>query len=259
MEGHDILLLTETHQSPERGLPRVEGYQWESAYRSTMRQSTARGSGGIAMLLRREIQGRVQVVARDPKARYMWIRLQLSEARVLYIALCYFSPRGSRYATREDTDSSEGEEKTAPTAGDPPYGVLSEDIIHYSTLGEVLLMGDFNARTQSGQCEIYDMEDPKMMLIMEADDTGTIRFSADSGPDSTRYGHYLLELGARHHLVIYNGMTRWPGSGALTCFPLGGGGNTVDYVLGSRETTQVVTSFTIPHCPIGADHTYLSP
>ena len=99
MEGHDILLLTETHQSPERGLPRVEGYQWESAYRGATRQSTIRGSGGIAMLVRREMQRRVQVVARDPDARYMWIRLQLSEIRVLYIALCYFSPRGSRYAT----------------------------------------------------------------------------------------------------------------------------------------------------------------
>ena len=60
MEGHDILLLTETHQSPERSLPRVEGYQRESNYRTTMRQSTARGSGGIAMLLRREMQGRAQ-------------------------------------------------------------------------------------------------------------------------------------------------------------------------------------------------------
>ena len=99
MEGHDIVLLTETRQSPERGLPRVEGYQWESAYRGATRQSTIRGSGGIAMLVRREMQRRVQVVARDPEARYMWIRLQLSEIRVLYIALCYFSPRGSRYAT----------------------------------------------------------------------------------------------------------------------------------------------------------------
>ena len=224
MEKHDILLLTETHQSPERGLPRVEGYQWESAYRKSMRQSTTRGSGGIAMLLRRGMQGRVQVVARDPEARYMWIRLQLSEARVIYIALCYFPPRGSRYSTlgEEDTGSSEGEEEeTIPAVGDSPYSALSEDIIHYSTQGEVLLMGDFNARTQSRQCEIYDMEDPEMMLAMEVEDTGAIQLSADTGPDSTRYGHHLLELGTRHHLVIYNGMPQWPDSGALTCFPLG--------------------------------------
>ena len=70
--------------------------------------------------------------------------------------------------------------------------------------------------------------------------------------------HHLLELGARHHLIIYNGMAAWPTSGGLTCFPLGGGGSTIDYVLGSRETVEAVTSFTIPQCPIGADHTYLS-
>ena len=202
------------------------------------------------MLLKREMQGRAQVVARDPEACYMWIRLQLAETRVLYLALCYFSPRGSRYATmggEEDTGSRHGEEEnTLPIAGDSPYSVLSEDIAHYSTLGEVLLMGDFNARTQSRQCEIYDMEDPEMMLAMATEDTGTTRLSEDTGPDNTRYGHHLLELGARHHLIIYNGMTPWPDSGGLTCFPLGGGGSTVDYVLGGRETVQVVTSFTIP-------------
>ena len=63
-------------------------------------------------------------MARDPEARYMWVRLQLSEARVLYIAICYFSPRGSRYATlegEEGTDSSEGEEEeTTPAVGVSP-------------------------------------------------------------------------------------------------------------------------------------------
>ena len=90
------------------------------------------------------------------------------------------------------------------------------------------------------------MEDPERMLAIEIEDTGAIRFSEDTGPDSTGYGHRLLELGARHHLVIYNGMTQWLGSGTLTCFPFGGGGSTVDYVLGSRETAQAVTSFVIP-------------
>ena len=60
--------------------------------------------------------------------------------------------------------NGQGEEHTL--VGDSPYSVLSEDIVHYSTLGEVLLMGDFNARTQNRQCEIYDMEDPEMMLTM---------------------------------------------------------------------------------------------
>ena len=77
------------------------------------------------MLLPRELQGQVQMVAHDPEARYMWIRLQLSQSRTLYIALCYFSPRGSRYATlggEEDTMARQGEEEdTLLIAGDSPY------------------------------------------------------------------------------------------------------------------------------------------
>ena len=86
-----------------------------------------------------------------------------------------------------------------------------------------------------------------------------MRTSADTGPDSTGYGRHILELGSRHNLVINNGMAQWPTLGALTCFPLGGarGGSTVDYILGSRETAHIVTSFTIPPRPVGADHTYL--
>lgn len=134
MEGRDIILLTETHQSPERGLPRVEGFQWESAYRRTTRQGTSRGSGGVAVLFRRELQGRLRVVAQDPEARYMWISLQLSHDRVIYIALCYFPPSGSSYVI---TEGMPQEEET----GASPYTCLSEEIMHYSTLGEVFLYG----------------------------------------------------------------------------------------------------------------------
>lgn len=60
-----------------------------------------------------------------------------------------------------------------------PYHVHSKDIIHYCRVDEVLLMEDFNARTQSIKCEIYGMEDPELMLAMELEDAGAIRLSAD--------------------------------------------------------------------------------
>ena len=31
----DIVFLVETHQSPNRGLPRVNGFRWESVFRQT--------------------------------------------------------------------------------------------------------------------------------------------------------------------------------------------------------------------------------
>lgn len=194
MRGRDIILLTETHESPERSLPRIHGFQWESAHRKYTRQNTSRGSGGVAILFRRELQGRIQVVARDPEARFLWIRMELSEDQLIYIALCYFAPTGSRFAV---TEQKEGED------GESPYTWLTEGIIEYSARGEVFLMGDFNARTCSRQCESYDFEDPEILQITE--DADTRRISVDAAYP-TGYGHHLLRLGSQHRLVIYNGM-----------------------------------------------------
>ncbi|MCO5562396.1 hypothetical protein L7F22_016023 [Adiantum nelumboides] len=146
----------------------------------------------------------------------------------------------------------------AESVDEDPYSRLSEDISHYTSLGEVLLMGDFNGRTQSRQCEIYDMEQLEIMRALDAEDMGVSRLSADGGQDNTGYGRYLLELGSRHHLVIYNGMAMWPDSGGFTCFPHSGGESTVDYLMGSTQTSELIHSVSIARTPIGADHTYLT-
>ncbi|KAH7372891.1 hypothetical protein KP509_17G027200 [Ceratopteris richardii] len=197
-----------------------------------------------AILFRDRLQSRIQIVARDSQARYLWIRLPLSQEHIIFIALCYFAPSSSRFAIIDREEDS-------------PYTCLSEEITEYSALGQVLLMGDFNARTSSDECEIFDAEDPQILHPIE--DESIARASADS--THTRYGTDLLRLGSRHNLVIYNGMAQWPTSGGLTCIPhlvTDGRGSTVDYVMGSREAIHLLTSFTIPPIPIGANHTYLA-
>ncbi|MCO5570416.1 hypothetical protein L7F22_024137 [Adiantum nelumboides] len=165
------------------------------------------------------------------------------------MAICYFSPRGSRYATQSTRQQPRD---------DSPYTRLSENILRYSSLGEIFLMGDFNGRTQSRQCDTYDMEHPDIMRVVDPDEIRTHRQSADEGPDYTGYGAHLLEMGSRHHLVIYNGMTQWPDSGGLTCFPHGGGESTVDYLMGSISGISWIDTFSTGRRPLGADHTFLT-
>ena len=57
-------------------------------------------------------------------------------------------------------------------------------------------------------------------------------------------------------LAIMN-FARCLGSGALTCFPYGSGSSTMDYILWSMESMDIVDYFYIPTRPIGPDHTYL--
>ena len=123
MRGRDIILLTETHESPERGLPRIHGVRWESLHRGCTRQHTSRGSGGVAILFRQGLHSRLQIVARDPQARYMWIRRELSRDRTIYIALCYFAPSGVQICLhRAGTILDGGLTLHMPLGGD--HGVL---------------------------------------------------------------------------------------------------------------------------------------
>ena len=253
IEISDIIFLVETHQSSERGLPRVEGFLWESTFRKTSRQQRTRGSGGVALLFRKELQHRIQILTIDIEARYIWARILITSDQAIYVAICYFPPKGSRYnIIGEGTTQEHGMDH-----GPSPYDCLSDDIIRYSLLGEVFLIGDFNARTQSQQCTLFDIESTQRMVSVDPIENGTTRLSKDKGADATGFGHHLLELGSRHRMVIYNGMQRWPCSNGLTCFPHGGGESTVDYLIGRPEAAHMISSFKVGTCPIGADHCYL--
>lgn len=85
---------------------------------------------------------------------------------------------------------------------------LYKEITEYAWLREVLLLGDFNTRTQSKQCDSYDFENPIYICMLDEEELGTYRSSADNGA-ITCYGGDLLDLGCRNCLVLYNGMIGW--------------------------------------------------
>ena len=68
-------MYTETPQCMATELPNVQGYRWESicSYQPRTPGST-RGSGGVAVLYKKELLDRVHVVHKDIDARYMWIQ-----------------------------------------------------------------------------------------------------------------------------------------------------------------------------------------
>ena len=71
----------------------------------------------------------------------MWVKVKEENGRSLYIAICYFPPSTSHYA---------------PPKGQSPYMILDEDICEFSRDGDVILLGDFNARMGHSQIVFYD-------------------------------------------------------------------------------------------------------
>lgn len=68
----DILVITETHKSPVRPLPRFTGYQWLSVCRDEVCASGGDcGSGGVACLIRDSIFSHTSIVHSNTFAKFM--------------------------------------------------------------------------------------------------------------------------------------------------------------------------------------------
>ena len=169
-KGRDIIFYSETHQNPSGTLPRVTRYHWETTCRQEVRsEHRGRGSGGVAVLFREELQSLIRIVRRDEHARYMWIRVRAETRRPLYIAICYFPPSTSHYASPK---------------GQSPYMILDEDIWEFSREGDAILLGDFNARVGHSETVFYDTSE-EMLRVLDVSDMGLNRHSQDE--EQTRY------------------------------------------------------------------------
>jgi hypothetical protein len=95
------------------------------------------GSGGVACFARDSLRSKISLVVADEFARFMWVRVRGVSPlpRDIYITFYYFPPTSSSYAIHNGLD------------GDP-FIDLYANITQYSTIGEVILLGDFNSHTR---------------------------------------------------------------------------------------------------------------
>jgi len=78
------------------------------------------------------------------------------------------------------------------TNGDA-YHDLYEDITRHLATGEILLLGDFNARTSTLQVPLHDItKDDMQTHELDPEELGFVRSSTDK--QVTAYGKHLLEL-----------------------------------------------------------------
>ena len=78
---------------------------------------------------------------------------------------------------------------------------------------------------------LLDFASDSIVLELDTTKLEILRHSTNPHAYVVGYGHHLLELGEVHGLIIYNGISRWPSSGGLTCFPQVGESSTIDYFM----------------------------
>lgn len=113
------------------------------------------------------------------------------------LATCYFAPKKSKFYKRENLNNED------------PYRSLKKDISLFNTLGEIMLIGDFNARTtnnQSLQLSSGEKGENNLVWLEEGEGQSWERTSQDYNGDISHFGAELLGMCSLFGMIIYNGM-----------------------------------------------------
>ena len=230
VQNYDILALGETWLTPEDN-PQVEGYYCYSSCRN--KQSVSKFySGGIAFLIKEEIRHAVKVI--DYSSDFMvWVKLDkkvLNLKNDVFLSALYIPPSNSSFYNKRELD---------------PFDELENAIQKYSTMGEVILAGDINART--GCLPDYIENDnskhlPTHDLDIFEPDMEMGRQNMDQFTNS--FGKKLLNICQNYTLRILNGRTLGDLQGNFTCKKYNGK-STVDYILSTPKLIKNVRYFKV--------------
>ena len=238
-KGFDILGIAELHTNSS---PNIKGFKLVKNKIRTKLHKGPKISGGIAVFAKKEIAHLVKYVPNSHEDS-IWVKLckeETGENKDIYIGTCYISPpsknRKKASETNEDLSSLER---------------FFEEARQFNQKGEIILQGDFNART--GKEDDFIPKDKFDDIFgIENEETNFPRNSED-GKVCER-GALLLDLCKSGDYRICNG--RKPGDlfGKFTSIQWNGSA-LVDYTITpSSNLSRVVELKVGKFCPCLSDH-----
>ena len=181
----DIVCLLETKAEKGDNLT-LEGY---SLLKHCIRQRHSKGIyGGVALYARVSIAKGISVIT-TKSTEYLWVKLHktfFNNSADVYVCFVYNSPKNSTF-TKKQTNSLSTLEK------------IEEDIAKYSSMGNIVLLGDFNAHTSVSDTD-YVLDDYAKDLeeiLPTSFVTDSVRLNRNSMKSDVKtddYGRMLLDL-----------------------------------------------------------------
>lgn len=189
-------------------------------------------SGGIAIFVKSHLWGRVCVARERAALGMIWIKVNQLDGTATYVCLCYMPHQNSTYFR-----STEGLDVQTH------WDSLSEDVAEFSRSGNILIMGDFNARTGSQpEFDARELAEWEQMAahtdVAAPPQVGQLRQLCTNLPQrrskdrvTNAMGKRVLELCRTYGLTILNGRLPGDEEGAWTFYGPGGSRSVIDYMI----------------------------
>ena len=197
----DIMFLVETLEHEDSKVPNIE---WLVLWSAWKKKSHRRGIGGIAYYIRKRISPHIQLHKIDHLNQYIWIEISDSNVKKMYIQICHFAPLNSTFYKKNNLDKNW------------LYNNLEQDIYNLKNEGNILLVGDFNARTATKQATLLSDDSNHNSLWLDEDLVLSNSYKRSSEDlIENLFGTELVKLCSSQDLIICNGVMKWPKSNQM--------------------------------------------
>lgn len=214
----------------------IDGYKF---YPLSRKKEKGANRGGVGLFIKKEWKEHIKIRYDLSCENFLWCKMSKSFFGFhddVYVAIVYFPPESSTREKRANMDHFQN---------------LKESVRRIDS-DNVILMGDFNARTNN----ISDV------IIGEKDEDDLDQVGFFSKIDTRRrnqdqtvnqYGRQLIEYCIATRSYIANGRTIGDLQGKYTCHEYNGS-STVDYAVISENLRDRVQSFRVCDPDTGSDH-----
>ena len=200
--------------------------------RQILHRNAKRGAGGVALLFKKSLQKGIHVLNVNQQD-VIWCRLEaqfFSMKADVYVCFVYIPPADSSVFSYTDQDY---------------WSSLEEQIAKFSQKGEVLIMGDMNARTANipdFHYRIDSTRDDQFSNPIRSGDVPQNRQSRDTKHNCQ--GKLLCNLCKTTTLKILNGRHNGDTLGEYTCIKTQGS-SVVDYALATAPLIHQISHFLV--------------
>ena len=238
VKDHDIFIFLETWLERHHSCPAISGY---SVFRSERKRhvKAKRNSGGLAIYYKQNLAKGI-VKMKQSSQDIIWLQLQkhfFGLETDIYLCAAYIVPDSSPFAADRDV-----------------YEDIIKDIEHFTTMGNVALIGDLNSRLGISQERHYgvDYNDHVPDIIPEHTPR---RSSKDKVVNAN--GRKLLQLLTNHDMLVANGRVCGDLNGNFTCRKYNGD-SVVDMFITQSHIFGLIDYLYVAPFDWYSDHSYVS-
>ena len=232
IKQHDLTILTETWSS---FAPVVNAYNHFSINSQKHAKKSGRSTGGITVIYRNFLKNKIEIV--KASSNFVWCKISktvLGRQKDLFMCCLYIPPMYSPYFA------------------DNLFENLEHDVEKFSKLGNIMMLGDFNARI--GLASDFVSKEGNDLITNDCSALSReVKQRKNFDENLNSHGKSLLDLCRAFDLNILNGRTLGDSLGKAT-YHGKTGTSVVDYIITDQSLLQSVNYFLVNQPSLLSDH-----